>query len=294
VSEQTPQTIVITGASDGIGLEAASQLAAQGHRLVLVGRSPAKLAAAGARIRSESPQVEVDSLTCDFASLDDVRTLAGELLARCPRIDVLVNNAGAVFDRRTVTVDGHESTFAVNHLAPFLLTELLRDRVVASAPSRIVLTASGGHHQGTLDFDDLGFERGGYQIMRAYGRSKLANVLTTRTLARQLAGTGVTVNCLHPGVVATSIWSGAPWFARPVLAVAKRVFMISPAEGGRTLTYLAVDPAVAGRTGGYYEKNREVQPSALARDDALGDRLYAESRHLVGLTPAAEPTGPVA
>ena len=277
-----PKVIVITGASDGIGLEAASQLAAQGHHLVMVGRTPAKLEAAVARVRAESPGVPVESFRCDFSSLDDVRRLADDLLAACPRIDVLVNNAGTVFDKRTLTRDGIEATFAVNHLAGFLLTELLLDRIVDSAPSRIVTTSSVGHFNGTLDYDDLGFEHG-YQIIRAYGRSKLANVLHTRHLARRLEGTGVTANCLHPGAVSTNIWSRAPWFARPVLAVAKRLMMVSPATGGERLVFLATSPEVEGHTGGYYEQDRRKDPAALAQDDVVAERLDLVSRELVGL-----------
>ncbi|MGY2873506.1 retinol dehydrogenase 14 [Marmoricola sp. URHA0025 HA25] len=279
------KTIVITGASDGIGLESASQLAEQGHHVVLVGRNPSKLAAAIKRIRHESPDVPVESFVSDFASQANVRELAGQLLATYPRIDVLVSNAGTVFDKRTLNDAGLESTFAVNHLAGFLLIELLLDRIVESAPARIVITSSVGHYSGTMDFDDLGFERG-YQIMRAYGRSKLANVLHTRHLARRLEGTDVTVNCLHPGAVATNIWSGAPWFARPVLAVGKRLFMVSPATGGERITYLATSPEVEGRTGGYYEQNKLKEPSDLARDDAVAARLDEVSRELVGLAEA--------
>ena len=234
MTETRQKTIVVTGASDGIGLEAASQLAAQGHHLVMVGRTPAKVEAAAARVRRESPGVPVETFICDFGSLEDVRGLAHDLLAAYPRIDVLVSNAGTVFDKRTVTRDGLEATFQVNHLAGFLLVELLLDRIVASAPARIVITASAGHYGGTLDLDDLGFEHG-YTIMRAYNRSKLANVLHTRHLARRLEGTGVTVNTLRPGAVATNIWSGAPWFARPVLELGKRIFMVKPATGGERL-----------------------------------------------------------
>jgi NAD(P)-dependent dehydrogenase (short-subunit alcohol dehydrogenase family) len=211
-----------------------------------------------------------------------VRALAAGLLDRHPRIDVLVSNAGTVFDKRTVTVDGFEATFQVNHLSGFLLTELLLERIRQSAPARIVITSSIGHFNGTMDFDDLGFERG-YQIMRAYSRSKLANVLYTRQLSRRLDGTGVTVNCLHPGAVATNIWSGAPWFARPVLAVAKRVMMVSPATGGERIVHLATSPEVEGRTGGYYERNQLKEPAELARDDDLAERLHDESRRLVRL-----------
>jgi len=277
------KTFVITGGSDGIGLECASQLAMSEPdvRIVLVGRDPRRTAAAVGRLRSESPQCRTDSLLCDFADQTGVRRLAEDLLQTCPRIDVLVNNAGTVFSRRTVTADGVEATFAVNHLAGFLLTELLLERIRESAPARIVFTSSEGHYAGTLDLDDIGFERG-YSIMRAYSRSKLANVLTARHLSRRLEGTGVTVTSLHPGAVATNIWSGAPWFARPVLAIAKRR-MERPAVGGSRLAYLAASPEVEGATGGYYDHNRPRDPSRLAQDDALGERLYDLSARLVGL-----------
>jgi retinol dehydrogenase 14 len=283
----SPPTYVITGASDGIGLECASQLARgePGRRLVLVGRDPGRTAAAVARLGAESPRVRVDSLLCDFADQAAVRRLAADLLATCDRIDVLVNNAGTVFAKRTLTADGIEATFAVNHLAGFLLTELVLDRIRESAPARIVFTSSEGHYSGTLDLDDVGFEHG-YSIMRAYSRSKLANVLTARHLARRLEGTGVTVNSLHPGAIATSIWSGAPWFARPVLAVMKRR-MESPAVGGSRLAFLAAGAEVAGRSGGYYHRNRLREPSPLARDDVLAEQLYDVSARLVGLVGAA-------
>jgi NAD(P)-dependent dehydrogenase (short-subunit alcohol dehydrogenase family) len=283
----SPTTYVLTGASDGIGLECASQLARTepDSRLVVVGRDPRRTAGAVARLHAESPAVRVDSLLCDFADLRAVRRLADDLLATCDRIDVLVNNAGTVFARRTLTADGIEATFAVNHLAGFLLTELLLDRIRASAPARIVFTSSAGHYSGTLDLDDLVFEHG-YSIMRAYARSKLANVLTARHLARRLEGTGVTVTSLHPGAIATNIWSGAPWYARPVLAVMKRR-MESPQVGGSRLLYLAAGSEADGRSGGYYHRNRLRDPSAMARDDALGQRLYDVSARLAGLAGAA-------
>jgi retinol dehydrogenase 14 len=218
---------------------------------------------------------------CDFTDQSAVRRLADDLLTTCDRIDVLVNNAGTVFSRRSLTVDEIEATFAVNHLAGFLLTELLLDRIRESAPARVVFTSSEGHYSGTLDLDDVGFEHG-YSIMRAYSRSKLANILTARLLARRLEGTGVTVNALHPGAIATHIWSRAPWFARPVLSLMKRR-MESPEVGGSRLAHLATSPEVEGRTGGYYHRNRLRAPSDLARDDDLGERLYAVSARLVGL-----------
>jgi NAD(P)-dependent dehydrogenase (short-subunit alcohol dehydrogenase family) len=281
------RTYVVTGGSDGIGLECASRIARDEPdcRIVIVGRDPRRTAAAVGRLRAESPQCASDFLLGDFADLGAVRRLAEDLLRTCHRIDVLVNNAGTVFARRTLTPDGVEATFAVNHLAGFLLTELLLDRIRECAPARIVFTSSAAHYSATLDLDDLGFERG-YSIMRAYGRSKLANVLTARCLARRLDGTGVTANALHPGAISTNIWSGAPWFARPVLALAKRR-MERPEVGGARIAYLAAGPEVAGATGGYYDRNRLRDPSPLARDDALGERLYEVSAHLVGLAGTA-------
>jgi retinol dehydrogenase 14 len=278
-----PKTYVVTGGSDGIGLECASQLrrAEPDCRLVLVGRDPRRTAAAVERLRAESPHATTDSVLCDFTDQAAVRRLAADLLRTCPRIDVLVNNAGTVFSRRTLTADGVEATFAVNHLAGFLLTELLLDRLRESAPARIVFTSSAGHYSGTLDLDDVGFDRG-YSVMRAYSRSKLANVLTARHLAHRLEGSGVTVTSLHPGAISTNIWSGAPWFARPVLALMKRR-MESPEVGGSRLVYLASSPDVEGATGGYYDHNRLRDPSRLAQDDDLAERLYDVSSRLVGL-----------
>jgi NAD(P)-dependent dehydrogenase (short-subunit alcohol dehydrogenase family) len=278
------KTVVITGATSGIGLEAAVGLARDGARVVLVGRNPGKTAAVIAEVRKRSGSAAVESLLCDFSSQESIRKLAGDLRARCEKIDVLVNNAGGVYSRRTLTGDRIESTFAVNHLGYFLLTNLMTDLLVKSAPARVVNVASVAHYRGTLDFDDLGFERG-YQLMKAYSRSKLANVLFTRELARRLSGTGVTVNALHPGTVATGIWNAAPLWVRPVLAIAK-MFMVSPEEGARRIVYLASSPEVAATTGSYFEKDRAKKPARLAQDDALAARLWSESARMVGLSAA--------
>ena len=281
-SDLSGKTALVTGASSGIGLEACVVLARRGARVLMVARDRDRGEAARADVARRAGSDAVTLLLCDFASQAATRALADQVKAATERLEILVNNAGSVSPKRQLTEDGIEQTFAVNHLGYFLLTNLLLDLVVASAPARIVNVSSIGHRQGTLDFDDLGFERG-YGIMKAYSRSKLANVLFTTELARRLEGTGVTVNALHPGAVATHIWSHAPAIARPILAVAK-LFMISPAEGGDRIVYLATSPEVEGKTGGYYEKNRLVTAARLARDPSLASRLWSVSTDLVHLT----------
>jgi retinol dehydrogenase-14 len=280
MSTHVTKTILITGATDGIGRTAARQLAQQGHHLLLAGRNPAKLTAVAKEVRSAGAS-GVETFEADFESLASVRSLADAVLADVDRLDVLVNNAGTVYDERRTTGDGLESTFQVNHLASFVLTEKLKDLLVASAPSRIVFTSSAGHYQGTMDLDDPGFGDGGYTIMRAYNRSKLANVLYARSLARELEDKGVTVNALHPGAVSTGIWTRAPWYARPALAVA-RLFMVSPDKGGSRIVQLATDPDVEGMTGLYFQGGSPKEPAGLAKDDELGERLRTESARLTG------------
>lgn len=276
------KTIVITGATSGIGYEASIMLAREGHRVVMVGRDQGKTERCVAEVKLKSGAAHVEYVLGDFASLTSVRALAAELLARYERIDVLVNNAGTVYEHRTLTVDGLEATWAVNHLAPFLLTQLLLERLTRSAPARVVMVSSVGHYRGTMDLADVGYEKGGYFIMGAYARSKLANVLMTRSLARRLQGTGVTVNALHPGAVATNIWSRAPGWSKPVLAVLKSLFMISPQKGAQTITYLATSPEVEGQTGLYFEKNKVKTPSKLARDEVLAEQVWALSERQAG------------
>ncbi len=261
---------------------ASIELAKQGATIVMVARDGKKLEAARAEVVERSGSSAVETLLCDFASQQQIRKLAAEYRARHDRLDVLVNNAGLVSDTRVVTEDGIELTFAVNHLGYFLLTNLLLDLVVKSAPARIVNVASIGHRSGTLDFDDLGYEKGGYWIMKAYSRSKLGNVLFTAELARRLGKKGVTVNCLHPGAVATGIWSHAPWYARPVLAAAK-LFMLTPEQGADRILHLAAGDDVDGQSGGYYENNKRVAPSKRAQDEALAKRLWEVSAKLVRL-----------
>jgi retinol dehydrogenase-14 len=284
--------VLVTGATSGIGLEAARTLVRQGAKVVLVGRDAGKTARCLDDIRASAPGAEVSSLLCDFSRQAEVRRLADEALRSFDRLDVLVNNAGTVFKNRTLAEDGIESTFAVNHLGYFLLTQLLLERIVRSAPARIVNVSSIGHRRATMDFEDLFFERG-YSLMKAYGRSKLGNVLHTRLLAQKLAGTGVTVNCLHPGAVDTAIWSGAPLWAKPLIAVIRRFAFIPAEEGARRIVRLVASPELDGITGQYFEDDRVVDPAPLARDDALARRLWAESERLTGSIPdASKPVAP--
>jgi len=277
------KSILVTGATSGIGLEASVELARRGARLLLVGRDAARTAAAEADVRARGGSSDVSHLLCDFSSQAAIRRLAGEVLARLDRLHVLINNAGGVNKARTTSADGIETTFAVNHLGYFLLTNLLRDLLVKSAPARVVTVASVNHRTGTMDFDDLGFERGGYRIMRAYGRSKLANVLFAAELARRLAGTGVTSNSLHPGTVSTNIWSGAPTWAKPLIFLLYRPGFITAEKGAKTIVQLAADPELEGVTGKYFEKLRPIEPSSLARDEALAKQLWEVSARMVGL-----------
>lgn len=280
--EMGGKTVVVTGATSGVGLEAAVMLAHKGAQTVIVGRDPEKTERVLTEVKRRAETDAVEAMLCDFSSQEATRRFAEKFLARHPRLDVLVNNAGTVHARRTLTEDGIEATFAVNHLGYFLLTNLLLDRIKASAPARIVNVASTAHYGGTMDLDDLGFERN-YQIMKAYSRSKLANVLFTRELARRLEGTGVTVNAVHPGTVATHIWDGAPGWTQPFFVIAKKFFMTSPTQGGERIVYLAASPEVEGKSGLYFEKDQPKEPSELARNDELARRLWEKSARLVRL-----------
>ncbi len=270
---------VITGATSGIGLVAAENLAAMGARLVLIGRDPERGEAALRRIRRRTPDAQASIRYADLSRLSEMNRVAGEIAAAEPRIDVLINNAGAMFQRRSVTEDGLERTFALNHMAYFVLSNRLRDRLVAAAPARIVSVASEAHRGNTLDFADLQSERN-YRPLAVYGRSKLANILFTREMARRLAGTGVTANCLHPGFVASRFGDNNPGLMGLGIGIAKRLFAISPEKGGETIVYLASSPEVAQVTGGYFAKCRAAVPSAAAQDDAAARRLWEESAKL--------------
>jgi NAD(P)-dependent dehydrogenase (short-subunit alcohol dehydrogenase family) len=273
---------VITGATSGIGLVAAERLAAVGARLVLVGRDQARGEAAIARIKRRTPGAEMRIHYADLSRLVEMNRLASDIAAMEPRIDVLINNAGAMFAQRSVTEDGLERTFAVNHMAYFVLANRLKERLVAAAPARIVNTASDAHRGNTLDFDDLQSARR-YRGLTAYGRSKLANILFTREFARRLSGTGVTVNCLHPGFVATRIADNNGGVFRLGVGIAKSLFALSPEKGAQTIVHLASSPEIAGITGGYFAKSRPATPTAAAQDDGAAGRLWEESVKLARL-----------
>jgi len=281
VSSLTGRTCVVTGATSGIGEETALGLAREGARVFVVGRSPERGQSAVTRIRAQAANEAVEFLQADLACLAEVRRLADEVLERCPRLDVLVNNAGVVNLRRTTTVDGFEAMFAVNHLAYFLLTHLLLDRLRESAPARIVNVASDAHRFGTLDIGDLQGERS-YSALRSYGKSKFANIVFTAELARRLEGSGVTANCLHPGAVATRLGKNNGWLGRNLTGLLKP-FFLTPAQGARTSLYVATAPELEGVSGRYFAKSREAEPVPATQDLELGRRLWEKSAALCGL-----------
>lgn len=271
--------IILTGGTGGIGLAAARQLAARGAELTIVGRSPKRAQAAAASIARP-----VDLLLADLASQTDVRRLADEIVDRYARVDVLINNAGAVIRSRQLSVDGIELTWATNHLSAFLLTTLLLDRLKASAPARIITTTSAAHARARLPFDDLQAERS-YRGMgfSRYGETKLANVVFTRELARRLKGTGVTANCFHPGLVSSGFNRNNGRLMRMVMRVLD-VVSRSPEKGAETLVWLADSPQVSALSGAYFVDCREVMPSVAARDADAGQRLWAISEQQVSVS----------
>lgn len=275
------KTCVITGATGGIGLETALRLGALGARLVLVGRNRQKGEAAIRRLRTTIPSVTVEMHYADLSQADEIVQLASALLASVPRMDILLNNAGALFARRKVASDGLECTFALNHMGYFRLTNLLRPRLIASAPSRIVNVASEAHRGARLDFEDLQCAKR-YSGWVAYRRSKLANILFTRELARKLVSTGVTVNCLHPGFVATGFgnYNPLPW--RIAIALAKRLAAVSVERGAETSVYVATASEINGVSGKYFSHCKEAEPDVSALDDQAAARLWTESEKLAG------------
>ncbi len=262
---------IVTGATHGIGRATARALAASGATVLVHGRDLARARAVAEDISRDTGNPEVRFVQADFAQLAQVRRLAQELQSLLPRLDVLINNAAVMAAARARSAEGYDLTFAVNHLAPFLLTNLLLDKLKASVPARVIVVASEAHRRATLDFGDL-MNAGASGWWTAYERSKLANVLFARELARRLAGTGVTVNALHPGVVRSQLFRSGPALLRVLLWSVGRLFMLSPQAS-----------ELDGESGGYYRGCRRVAPSAAAQSEACAARLWQESARLTGL-----------
>lgn len=282
------KTCLVTGATNGVGLETAVGLAKLGGTVVMTARNEAKGKGSLADVISRSGSESVDLMMADFASMASIRKFAEEFKKKYDRLEVVVNNAGAVNMSRSVTEDGFETTFGVNHLGYFLLTNLLLDLVKSSAPARIVNVSSRAHSRAAMDFDDLSAEKS-YSGFTVYGRSKLANVLFTYELARRLEGTDVTANCLHPGVVRSGFgqnsnngWLGILFKTFYTLAVP---FSKSNAEGAETSIYLASSPEVEGVTGKYFADSQEVPSSAASQDVEAQGRLWEVSEEMCNLTP---------
>jgi len=277
------KTVLVTGGSGGIGKATAAGLAAVGAGVGIVGRDLTRTRAAAADIAATSGNPAVAAFGADMSSQDEIRRLVREVLHACPRLDVLVNNVGGFWATRRVTADGLEHTFAVNHLAGFLLTDLLLDRLKASAPARIVTVSSGAHANGRMNFDDLQGEHG-YSGQRAYNQSKLANVMFTYELARRLEGSGVTATVLHPGVVRTGFAAEDPSPLWKILLPLIRPLLKTPEKGAATSIYLASSPEVEAVTGKYFVNSKPKTSSKLSYDEAAAARLWRISVDLVHRT----------
>lgn len=272
------KVVVITGGTSGIGQIAAEKLAGMGARIVLVARDQSRAGSTLARLRQIAPALNHTVHFADVSRIANVRRVAREIAAVEPHIDVLLNNAGAMFYDRQVTVDGLERTFATNHMSYFVLTLSLRKQLAAAASSRVVNTASDAHRGAKLDFDDLQCAKK-YRAITAYGRSKLSNILFTRELARQFAGTGITANSLHPGFVDTRFGDGGHGALYHAFRIAKN-FALTPEKGAETIIYLASSPDVEGVTGEYFTKCARATPTKEAQDDDVARRLWSETEKL--------------
>lgn len=275
------KVVVITGATSGIGEVAARRLAEMGARIVFVARDKIRGEATLTRLRDGGTGISHSVHYGDLSRISEMKRLAVEIAAAEPRIDVLINNAGAMFSSRRITEDNLELTFAINHMAYFVLTHGLRERLFASSPARIVNTASDAHKGRVLDFEDLQSTKR-YSAINVYGRSKLSNILFTRELSRRWTGRGTTVNCLHPGFVATRFGDGSGAFLSLGMRLAK-TFAISPEKGAQTIVYLASSPDVARLSGQYFYECRPAAPTTEACDDAAAQRLWIESAKLAGI-----------
>jgi NAD(P)-dependent dehydrogenase (short-subunit alcohol dehydrogenase family) len=283
VSGMEGKTVVVTGASSGIGLETARALSQMGARIVMVVRNRARGQAAIDGIAAQAPNAQLDLVIADLYTLSEVRRAAAEIRAMCRRVDVLVNNAGLIHDRRELTVDGFERTFALNHLAVFLLTYELREMLAASAPARVVTVSSWGHNFARFEWEDLATMERWKGPTAVYGASKLCNIWFARESARKLARGGVTSNALHPGAVASNFGASGPWLFRVGTRLVKP-FMLTSQRGAQTSIHLASSTDVADVTGEYFVRRRIATPSRQARDDDSARRLWQLSEQLCGVT----------
>lgn len=274
------KTVLITGANSGIGKVTAAALAGMGASVILACRRPDAAQQAIAEIRREHPQAQLDFVALDLASLASVRRAAAEVMAKYPVLDVLINNAGLANMQRQTSEDGYEMTFAVNHLGPFLLTNLLLPALRAGK-GRVITVASGAHKAGRMHWRDLQLSRG-YFVLRSYAQSKLANILFTKALAARVAADGIHANCLHPGAVSTNIWPERNWLEKAFSSVL-RLFLITAEKGARTSIWLASGDIGGKASGSYFENCREKTPSRAARDTDAAERLWEISANLTGL-----------
>jgi len=272
--------VVITGATSGIGASAAESLAAQGARIIFTARDAAKAAATLSLLNQAGPDAAHDFVIADLTTVAEMKRAGEDLAAKAGAVNILINNAGAMFSSRQITADGLELTFAVNHMAYFVITEILRPLLAPDA--RIVSTASVAHKSANLNFADMTLAKVSRSLFPivAYGNSKLCNILWTRELARRLAGTGITANCVHPGGVNSGFGDNLSGLLKTVFSLGKR-FMLTPAEGADTLVWLASSPEVDGQTGGYWAKRKRLTPSIAARDDVDAQRLWELSAGLM-------------
>lgn len=273
------KTVVITGATSGIGAVAARRLADQGARILIIARDKRRAEETLRELRAVNAQQAHTAFYADLSILREMKRVAAQIAAAEPKIDVLMNNAGLICARNRRTEDGLELMFATNHLSYFVLSNLLLERLRAAGDARIVSTASDAHRRAHLDFDHLQDQKG----TTGYGITKLCNILFTRELARRICGTGVTANCLHPGFVATRFGDDAGGALRTGIAIAKRLFALSPEEGAKTMVYLASSPEVTGRSGGYYERCAPSEPTRAAQSDADATRLWQVSEEIAGI-----------
>lgn len=272
------KTAIITGATSGIGKVTALAIARDGAHLVLPVRNIEKGEALKEEIVKETGNRSVELMSCDLASMDSIRSFAKSFLVKYDRLHLLVNNAGLWESKRKESADGIEMNFAVNHLAPFLMTNLLMDVIKKSTPARIINVSSTAHKYAKMNFDDLECKKR-WDSMKSYAQSKLANIFFTRKLAHELEGTGITVNCLHPGVVSTHLFDNMPGFFRRIFGL----FMISPEKGAETSIFLATSPEVEGITGAYFKKKKSAKTTSHAEDMKAADILWDVSKEYCGL-----------